>query len=56
MKIAYTAGMMREGFDGVTRVLYKWNETLLKKNIEHIFLAADVPPIAEQSVPMHQVT
>ncbi len=56
MKIAYTAGMMREGFDGVTRVMYKWNETLLKKNIEHIFLAADVPPKAEQSVPMFQVS
>lgn len=56
MKIAYTAGMMREGFDGVTRVLYKWNETLLKKNIEHMFIAADVPPLAEQSVPMHEVS
>jgi glycosyltransferase involved in cell wall biosynthesis len=55
MKIAYTAGMMREGFDGVTRVMYKWNETLRKKNIEHIFLAADVPPLSEQSVPMFEV-
>ncbi|MGE5315196.1 MAG: glycosyltransferase family 4 protein [Acidobacteriota bacterium] len=55
MKIAYTAGMMREGFDGVTRVLYKWNEMLVKKNIEHIFLSADVPPEAEQTVPMHEV-
>jgi phosphatidylinositol alpha 1,6-mannosyltransferase len=56
MKIAYTAGMMREGFDGVTRVLYKWNETLMKKNIEHIFLAADVPPQSQQPVPMHEVS
>ncbi len=55
MKIAYTAGMVRYGFDGVTRVLYKWNETLLKNNTEHIFIAADVPPKNEQTVPMFQV-
>jgi phosphatidylinositol alpha 1,6-mannosyltransferase len=56
MKIAYTAGMMREGFDGVTRVMFKWNETLLRKNIEHIFIAAEVPPKTEQPVPMFQVS
>ncbi|HLP15268.1 MAG TPA: glycosyltransferase family 1 protein [Bacteroidota bacterium] len=55
MKIAYTAGMMREGFDGVTRVLYKWNENLCRKGIEHIFISADIPKASEQSVPMYEV-
>ena len=54
-KIAYFAGSMRPGHDGVTRVLYKLIEELNKHQITNIFFSPIVPPEAEQPTPMYQV-
>ena len=55
MKIAYFAGSMHEGQDGVTRVLHRLNRFLAQKEIQHIFFSAIVPPAYEQLVPMYKV-
>ncbi len=55
MRIAYAAGKMIEGYDGVTRVMFKWDEELRRREIDHIFIAGEVPPRGEQSAPMYRV-
>lgn len=55
MRIAYFAGSMKPGHDGVTRVLYRMSDYLQEKQINHIFFSAITPPLEEQSVPMHRI-
>jgi phosphatidylinositol alpha 1,6-mannosyltransferase len=55
MKIAFFAGTMRYGHDGVTRVLYRLSEYLREKHIEHVFFSPIVPSKNEQQVPMYEV-
>ncbi len=49
MKIAYFAGSMKPGQDGVTRVLYKLIEVLNRRNIENIFFSPIIPE--EETLP-----
>lgn len=55
MRIAYFAGSMKQGHDGVTRVLYRLSEHLKEKQIDHLFFSAITPPVYEQTVPMYNV-
>ncbi len=55
MKIAYFAGSMKPGIDGVARVLYKTSEKLRERGVDHIFFSASVPHRWEQPVTMYQV-
>ncbi len=55
LKIAYFAGSMRPGIDGVTRVLYKLIEELNERNIENIFISAIIPEIDKQPTEMFKV-
>jgi phosphatidylinositol alpha 1,6-mannosyltransferase len=55
LRIAYFAGTMRPGHDGVTRVLYRIIEALRESGIESIFFSPIVPPPADQPVPMFEV-
>ena len=43
LRIAYFAGTMRPGHDGVTRVLYKVIEELNRRKIENIFFSPISP-------------
>jgi phosphatidylinositol alpha 1,6-mannosyltransferase len=55
MRIAYFAGSMKPGHDGVTRVLYRLSEHLQEKQIEHVFFSAITPSSEEQHVPMYKI-
>jgi glycosyltransferase involved in cell wall biosynthesis len=55
MKIAYFAGAMKKGLDGVTRVLYRLTDYLNKNEIDAVFFSAVIPPENEQPVPMYSV-
>lgn len=55
VKIAYFAGAMKEGLDGVTRVLFRLTDYLNKNEIDAVFFSAVVPPESEQPVPMFRV-
>jgi len=55
LKIAYFAGTMRPGHDGVTRVLYKLVDYLAEKRIENIFFSPIVPEDDMQQTKMHAV-
>jgi len=55
MRVAFFAGTMRRGQDGVTRVLYRLSDYLKEKKIEHVFFSAIVPPESEQTVPIYGV-
>jgi glycosyltransferase involved in cell wall biosynthesis len=54
-RVAYFAGSMKPGHDGVTRVLYKLIEGLNKNGIPNIFFSPIIPPPAEQPVNMYEV-
>jgi len=54
-RIAFFAASMKQGQDGVTRVLYKISEKLLARKVDHVFFSAIVPPKSEQMVPMYRV-
>lgn len=54
-KVAYFAGSMRPGIDGVTRVLYKLIEELNNRNIENIFVSPIIPDKEEQPTLMIKV-
>ena len=54
-KVAYFAGSMRPGIDGVTRVLYKLIEELNARNIENIFVSPIIPSIEERPTLMFKV-
>ncbi len=55
IKVAYFAGSMQPGHDGVTRVLYKLIDNLKKYNIESLFFSPIIPGKEKQPVEMHQV-
>jgi glycosyltransferase involved in cell wall biosynthesis len=55
MRIAYFAGSMRPGQDGVTRVLYRITTTLSAERVNHIFISPDLPSPEERTVPMIEV-
>jgi len=55
LRVAYFAGSMKPGHDGVTRVLYKLIEGLNHSGIESVFYSAILPPESEQPVKMRQV-
>lgn len=48
IKIAYFAGSMKPGQDGVTRVLFKLIDWLNDKEIENIFISSLIPEANEQ--------
>ncbi len=55
MKIAFFAGTMKPGQDGVTRVLYRWIEGLRERGVDQMFFSPIVPPGTHQPVPMVRV-
>ncbi|HVO73494.1 MAG TPA: glycosyltransferase family 1 protein [Ignavibacteriaceae bacterium] len=55
MKIAYFAGSMKPGHDGVTRVLYKLIEALNERNIENIFFSPIIPEEEIQPTRMFEI-
>ena len=55
LRVAYFAGTMRPGHDGVTRVLYRLIDALVETGIESIFFSPIIPPEGSQPVPMYEV-
>ena len=55
LRIAYFAGTMRHGHDGVTRVLYRLIDNLNAREVPALFFSPIVPPEGERPVPMVQV-
>ena len=55
LRIAYFAGTMKHGQDGVTRVLYKMIEQLNNLGIDNIFFSPVIPPESEQPTKMYEV-
>jgi glycosyltransferase involved in cell wall biosynthesis len=55
MKIAFFAGTMKPGQDGVTRVLYRWIEGLRERGVDQMFFSPIVPAGTHQPVPMVRV-
>lgn len=54
-RVAYFAGTMRPGHDGVTRVLFRLIDAVRERGIEAEFFSPIVPLPSEQDVPMHKV-
>lgn len=55
IRIAYFAGSMKPGQDGVTRVLYRLIDNLNNNNVKHIFFSSIVPPLSERPTTMLEV-
>jgi glycosyltransferase involved in cell wall biosynthesis len=55
MRIAYFAGTMRQGHDGVTRVLYHLVQALNSRGIENIFFSPIIPDENNQPTTMFEV-
>ncbi len=55
LRVAYFAGTMRPGHDGVTRVLYRLIDALKHQGIESVFFSPIVPDWKDQPVPMYEV-
>ncbi len=55
LRVAYFAGTMKPGHDGVTRVLYRLIDALNRQGIESVFFSPIIPDVSHQPVPMHQV-
>ena len=55
IKVAYFAGTLQPGHDGVTRVLYKLIDNLKRFNIESMFFSPIIPVKEEQPVQMYSV-
>ena len=56
MKVAYFNGTMRKEHDGVTRVLYRLIDEIIRtRDIKPLFISAIVPPLDEQPVEMFHV-
>ena len=55
LRIAYFAGTMKPGHDGVTRVLFRLAESIATRNVASVFFSPLVPPREFQQVPMIQV-
>jgi phosphatidylinositol alpha 1,6-mannosyltransferase len=52
LRVAYFAGTMRAGQDGVTRVLYRLMESLREHSVDGIFISPVIPEPSDQAVPM----
>jgi phosphatidylinositol alpha 1,6-mannosyltransferase len=55
LRVAYFAGTMRPGHDGVTRVLYRLIGALGERGIESIFFSPIIPGAEKRPVPMFEV-
>ena len=55
IKVAYFAGTMKPGHDGVTRVLYRMIEELNRRKIRNIFFSPIVPSEPERKTSMVEV-
>ncbi len=55
IRVAYFAGTMRPGHDGVTRVLYKLIEGLKERGIKNVFYSPIIPSEDEQPTLMYEV-
>ncbi len=55
LRVAYFAGTMKSGQDGVTRVLYSLIDAIEKEGIEAIFFSPIIPQNQEQKVRMKSV-
>jgi len=55
IKVAYFAGSLQPGHDGVTRVLYKLIDNLKRYNIESMFFSPIIPDKEDQPVQMFSV-
>ncbi|HUI64127.1 MAG TPA: glycosyltransferase family 1 protein [Bacteroidota bacterium] len=55
LRVAYFAGTMRPGHDGVTRVLYRLIDALKEREIESVFFSPIVPDASSRPVPMFEV-
>ncbi len=55
LRVAYFAGTMRPGHDGVTRVLYRLIDALKRQGIESLFFSPIIPDRLHQPVPMLEV-
>ena len=55
LRVAYFAGSMRPGHDGVTRVLYRMIDAIRERGFESVFFSPIIPPAGEQTVPMFEV-
>lgn len=55
LRIAYFAGSMKPGLDGVTRVLFRLIDWLNENDIENIFISSEIPSRNEQKTNYHQV-
>ncbi len=52
MRIAYFAGSLQPGQDGVTRVLYRMTAALSAAQIEHMFVSPVLPPPGSLQIPL----
>lgn len=52
MRIAYFAGSLLPGQDGVTRVLYRMTTALTAAGVDHMFISPVLPPQEFRQVPM----
>jgi phosphatidylinositol alpha 1,6-mannosyltransferase len=55
MRVAYFAGTLKPGHDGVTRVLYRLIDALKFEKITSVFYSPIVPSVGECPVPMVEV-
>jgi glycosyltransferase involved in cell wall biosynthesis len=55
LRVAYFAGTMRPGHDGVTRVLYRLADGLARHGVDGIFVSPIIPEITDRAVPMFRV-
>ena len=55
IKVAYFAGTMRPGHDGVTRVLYRLIKGLKERQIKNVFYSPIIPSEQEQPTLMYEV-
>ncbi len=55
LRIAYFAGTMKPGHDGVTRVLYKLIEALEQRNAASVFYSPVIPPPGTTTIEMVEV-
>ncbi len=55
IKIAYFAGTMKPGHDGVTRVLYRMIEELNKRKVRNIFFSPIIPGETDRTTHMIEV-
>ena len=55
LRVAFFAGTMKPGHDGVTRVLYRLIDALKSQGIESVFFSPIIPERSRRPVPMHKV-